>query len=118
MSNADYIDALTAKINSVDLCADLQDAVDGVMAELQEQADGLVAELEKYAPLLALLTIPINPAEVITWIQNFITTKLTMEIQPYYVMLDQQIALITAIANLTAAIEAKAASIGSCSISI
>jgi len=109
--NDDYFDKLTAQINSIDLCADLQALVDKVMASLQAEVSAIEEEI---AAILPLLTIPTDLGSVITWITNFIAPM-----QAAYTKFVAQLAAMTAkITALVSAIAAAASRITNCSISV
>lgn len=109
--NADYFDKLTTQINSIDLCADLQALVNGVMASLQAEISAIEEEI---AAILPLLTIPTDLGSVITWITNFIAPMQAA----YTKFVAQLAAMLAKITALTDAIASAASRITSCSITI
>lgn len=116
--NTAYFDALIARINGFDVCADLQAAVNDATSSIGDVKAAINAEMAKLAPILALLTAPTSLGALITWAQNMINGVLQPIYQPYLTYEAQLIALATEISRLTAAISAAEARITSCSISI
>ena len=116
--NADYFSNLEASIGTAKVCAELQAQVDTIFSMIQSQVNDVKAQLAALFPILALLSAPTNPTEVITWIENFITGFLTPYVIPYTTFTAQLVALTAQIASLTSAIEAAEAGILGCSIVI
>lgn len=115
----EVITSLTAQVNAVSSCAQLQEvAIEAIEEVLAPMKDAIAAELEQYAPLLALLSIPTNPTAVVTWVENLILDYLTPQFKPYISLASQLVALAAAVATLTDAINSKMAEFESCSITI
>lgn len=115
--DTDYFVALTARINAINVCADLQVAVDDVMASIQAEKDAIEAQLEALAPILALLNPP-SLDEIVSWVANFITAVLGPIYLPYAKYGEELAQLATQITSLVTAIENAAARIESCSITV
>lgn len=113
------IDNLVKRIDGIDICKDLQDAVDSVFADLNDQIKAVEEQMAFIKPIVELLE---NPAaeipKIIEWIGKFIETVLKPMYQPYLTMAKQVDAYAEAIARLTAAVTNAAARIGSCSITL
>jgi hypothetical protein len=109
--NAQYFAELTAQINSINVCSDLQEAVNVAIATLQVQVTEINVQISL---LLPLITLPTDLGSVISWITNLAG--------PYIVAYNNYITQLTetlaAIAALTTAIENAAARIESCSITV
>ena len=116
--NTAYFDAAIATVNAIPTCADLTKFALDELVSLAATKDGINAQLADLEPLLALLTIPTNPAQLLTWASNFITSYLAPQLAPYTTYTAQLIAYEAQIARLVAAITAKAASIPNCTISL
>ncbi|MCC7632574.1 hypothetical protein [Stenotrophomonas rhizophila] len=115
--NAETFERLADQINAVQSCAELQALTDEAMQSANALLAGIGAQMSALQPMLALLSPPgVNPAQIVTWITDFITAFLQPYVKPMLV-LPLQIAQITAaIAKLQAAIESASSRIGSCSI--
>lgn len=115
MSEADYINSLTAEIKAVDTCEELDALAKKAAKAISARMSGANSELATLKPILDLLE---NPAadlvKIAQWIGDFINTVL----KPYYapvVALAKEVEQDTAaVAQLTAAVAEKAAEIGSC----
>lgn len=118
--NAAYFAALTAQVNAINKCSELQSVVDEAFDALKDVNSGLTAQIARIAPILALLEAPdADLTKIVTWITNFITNYLAPGLAPYAVMIEQQAEMIAAVASLTTAIENAATRIGgSCEITI
>jgi len=115
--NAETFDRLAEQINAVQSCAELQALTDEAMQSANALLSGIGAQMAALQPMMALLTAPgANPAQIVTWITDFISAVLQPYVKPM-VVLPVQIAQVTAaIAKLQAAIGTASARIGSCSI--
>jgi hypothetical protein len=116
--NAKYFDDIIERVDNANSCQDLQDAVNTAFASINAQQQAILDQLEALLPILALLDPPSDPAEVITWVLNFITSYLTPALKPYtnYAL---QVAQMTAkIAELTSAIENASNRFNNCTVSI
>lgn len=109
--NASYFAELTAEINSIDVCADLQAVVSRIMAELQAQISAIESQI---AALLPLITLPTNLGEVIAWIGKF-ATPLIAAYEKYLAQLQAALAQVSA---LVQAIEGAASRIVNCAVTI
>lgn len=113
------IDNLVKRIDGIDICRDLQDAVDSVFADLNGQIKAVEEQMAFIKPIVELLE---NPAaeipKIIEWIGKFIETVLKPMYQPYLTMAEQVEAYAEAVARLTTAVTNAAARIGSCSITL
>jgi hypothetical protein len=109
--NTAYFTQLTADINAVNGCADLQLLVNLAMATLQAEITAIEAQI---ASLLPLITMPTDLGSVISWITNF-ATPLIKPYANYIAQLEQTLAAITA---LVAAIEKAAARLVNCHITV
>jgi hypothetical protein len=109
--NAQYFTDLTNQINAINICADLQELVDDAIASIQANIDSIKEQVDQ---LEALLLIPTNLSQVITWITNFQAQLLL----PYTNYVTQLAETATAIANLVTAIENAAERIKNCTITI
>jgi hypothetical protein len=117
--NAEMFAQLRARIDACDVCADLQAIVNEAFASLSALKAAIDEELERLAPILALLTVPaVNPGAIVSWISDYITSVLTPQIKPYLVQIEQLQKIVTEIAAVTASIQAAAARMTNCSISI
>lgn len=118
-TNDDVFTQLTAEVNSIDTCKELQAFVGGAFASLQAQENAIVMQLAALTPILALLVSPgASLGAIVSWITNFITAVLKPLVAPV-VTLELQVAKYAAeIGQLTAAVGAAAARIGNCSVSV
>lgn len=109
--NTAYFDSLTAQINGINLCADLQAVVNEVMETLQAQVNAIEAQI---AALLPLITLPTDLASIITWIGHLAAPY----IEAYNNFIAQLAQVLAKIAALVTAIENAAARITHCSITV
>lgn len=107
--NSDYFTQLTADVNAIDACADLQVLVTNAMATLQAEISGIEGQI---AALLPLITPPTSLSGVIGWIGRF-TAPMLISYQNYAAQLTQTLA---EIATLATAIEHAASRLTNCSI--
>lgn len=118
-SNPDFFQSLTARINAVDTCAELQSLVASAFASLQAEQSAITAQLAALQPIINLIEHPgASPAALASWIGNFIDGFLKPYVGPtltYVQVIEKRIAEIAA---LTEAIEAAAARITSCAVSV
>src|ERR1700690_4356937 len=91
-----WLNNLTAKINSLNLCADLQAVINEVFAYIQARVTQIEALVATLAIVEELLSIPTDLDAALTWIENCIT----LVIGPYYKQ------YLTCIAQLTAIVTA------------
>jgi hypothetical protein len=116
--NPHYFDDLIDQINRISLCAELQEVVNTVMADLQAEKNAIEAQIEALLPIAELLSLPTDLGSVISWIGNLVNSVIKPIYQPYLTYAEQLIAFATQIARLISAIEAAAARLESCSITI
>lgn len=117
--NADYFAALTAQVNAVNSCAELQAVTDSALEAILAAQASATAQLATITPMLALLSAPgANLTALANYIQTLITAYLTPQLAPSVTLAAQLAATVTAIAALTAAINSKSAQFQSCTIVI
>jgi hypothetical protein len=117
--NTDHFVNMTASINACDTCAQLQSVVNDSFASLNSAKAAIQAELAKLMPALSLLTLPsADPGAILSWLTNFVSFTLTPMLKPTITYGAQLTAMLAQIAQVTAAIEAAAARLTSCSITI
>lgn len=83
----------------------LQAMVDEVYGDISLLESTITSQIALISPIVALLTAPTNPTELLTWVQTFITSFLTPYVIPFTTGTNQLIALGVQVADLTAAIE-------------
>lgn len=117
--NLEYFEGLKKSIEGCASCEQLQEVTAQTFASVTATMDSMTAQLAQLQPLLALLEPPsANPAQIVTWITDFISGYLTPQLKPV-ISLPIQFAAITAqMAELPAIIAAKAAQFESCSVPI
>jgi hypothetical protein len=112
-------DALTAQVNNVTSCEGLQQLTVEALASITGVKDAIDAQVAAVEPMLTLLIPPIGtPVQLVIWITSLIDNVLKPLFAPYENLIAQQAAVAAAVANLTAAIEAKAAQFETCSITV
>jgi hypothetical protein len=117
--NAEFFTELTARINAIDTCSELQSVVDEAMASINAQLVGINAQIAALSPILSLLTAPgASLGGIVTWITSFITNVLTPYYKPYLTSLTQLTEIAAQYASMVTAIEAAASRLTSCSITI
>lgn len=118
--NTQYFEGLQQSIEGCASCEQLQEVVTEAFASVTSTMEAMTAELARLQPLLALLTVPAaNPADIVTWITDFIGDYLAPQITLPTVSLPIQLAAIAAqMAALPPIIEAKMAQFPSCSVPI
>ena len=117
-TNPDFITNLTEQINGISICSELQELSDEVMQEIKFQLSGINLELDKLLPIHALLSPPTDLGSILSWINNLISSVITPLYKPYLTYIQQLTSLASELSTLVSAIEAAAARIGSCSISM
>lgn len=117
--NPEPFERLADQINAVRTCEELQALADQALQSANTLLAGIGAQLAALKPIMALLTAPgANPAQIVTWITDFISAFLQPYVQPMMVLPAQIAGVSAAIANLQSAITAAASRIGSCSIEL
>jgi len=117
--NTDYFSQLTAQINSVNSCSELQAIATAALTALNSQLTIITAAEAELAALQVLLTPPsANLTEIVTWITSLISDYLGPQLAAYAKLTAQVAALTAQIAALTSAITSAAARFESCTISI
>ena len=115
--NEAYFQNLTDQINSVDSCAALQNAANIILPSIQAQITAASAQLAKVQPILALLTPPSSPDDIINWIQGLIDNVISPLAAPAAIYEAQLAALAAGLLEVTAAINDKANSFTDCEVS-
>ena len=106
------INEISAYVNSVNPCAQIQALVNRVMADLQAQITSIEQQI---AALVPIITIPsANLGAIVGWITSFVTPS----IQAAANLAIQAEQLVAAAASLAAAVEAAASRIEHCSITV
>lgn len=119
ITSPDWITNLTARVNAINLCSELQVVVAEITAELSGVEAAINAELAAIAPIIELLTNPAAAlADIANWIAKFIEHVLTPMVRPQTTMVAQLIKLGVEIGQLVAAIEAAAARIENCVVTL
>ena len=113
--NTTQIDDLTSAINGANSCAELQATVNVVMDSINGQIKALELQLAALAPI-ALINLGslTSIGSIVTAIGKIIAPS----VLAYANIIATQAAMVTAIANLTAAITAAQARFTSCTITI
>jgi hypothetical protein len=109
--NPAYFADLTAQINSIDVCADLQAIVNIIMADIQAAIASIEAQI---AALIPIIVIPTDLGEVISWIGSFIAPLIIA----YETYVAQLAAMLAQVAALVSAIENAAARLVNCAVTI
>ena len=118
MIDPDYFAGLRRRIDAVATCADLQDAALDASGLAKVQAD-IAARLAELQPVLALLKAPdANLVKIVTWISDFATAVLTPQVRPIVLYAQQLAELAAEATSIAQALEAKAAQIGDCQVSL
>lgn len=114
--NASYYADMTAAINSARTCAELQQLTTQIFNSLKAEVLATNAQIVNLAPFAALVTPPASPTAAVTWISNFITAFVTPQYAAYVNYASQLALTMIAIADLTTAINNKASTFTSCTI--
>lgn len=102
----EQVDALEHCDQLAQLSGEIQAAADGVIAGINEQ----LAVIE---PIMALLAAPgANPAQIVTWITDFISAFLKPVIKPYATLPLQLAQVAAELAQLTSALQSASGRIG------
>lgn len=117
--NLQYFESLTKRAQNIGSCDELQAFSSEAMASLQAHLAAINAQLAELQPILALLSPPsASPTAIVTWLTSFITSFLTPYVKPTITYASQLTEISAQIALVVAAINGKAASFPSCSISL
>lgn len=117
--NTEYFEGLQRSIEGCASCEQLQEVVTESFASVTATMESMTAQLAVLEPLLALLEPPAaNPAQIVTWITDFITGYLTPQFKPAINLPIQLAAIAAQMAALPPIIEAKMAQFPSCSVPI
>jgi hypothetical protein len=114
----DYLASLTAEINSMNACSELQEVVNAAFASIQAQVSAIENQIIQLQLIQELLSLPTDLASVISWITKFVTCLIDPILIPLATYIAQLEQTITALAALTLAIENAAARIEHCSITV
>lgn len=117
--NVEYFEGLQRSIEGCASCEQLQAVVDESFASVSATMESMTAELARLQPLLALLTAPgANPAQIVTWITDYIDGVLRPMLGPALTIPVQLAAITAQMAELPPLITAKMAQFESCSVPI
>ncbi|MGO4704080.1 hypothetical protein [Dyella sp. 2RAB6] len=117
--NTAYFDALKVRANGIRSCEDLQAFTSEVMGSLNANVAAINQQLAMLQPILALLKPPAaNPAEIVSWLTNFITAFLTPYAKPAVVYVAQVAAVMAAMAELQSLLQSKSMEFPGCSIAM
>lgn len=114
--NTSYYTAMTTRVNAAKSCGELQALAKQLMDSLNAESGALTAQLAFLQPLEALLSAPTDLPKLLTWVSTFINTVLRPMYAPYLTLVAQLPLREAAVAELLAAIAAKAASFDSCTV--
>ena len=107
--NESYFDSLIERINSSKTLNELEATAEKTMATVNTQLQAINAQIEKLAPLAAMIaSLPTTPDEVIQWITDLATNLIEPLVLPLVALAAQQTGITAKIAQLEAAIQAKA----------
>src|SRR5213592_591237 len=113
--NAETFAKLAEQIEAASTCSELQALTSEAMGSANALLSGIGAQMAALQPIMALLTAPCaNPAQIVTWITDFITAFLQPYVKPMLVLPIQIAQITAAIAQLQSAIDSAASRIGSC----
>lgn len=117
--NTEVFAQLRARIDAVNTGDALQKVTDEAMTSINGVTGGITQQIAALQPILALLSPPsANPAQIVTWLTNFITAFLQPYAKPAITLPIQIAALSAEVAALTASIQAAAARLGDVDIEI
>lgn len=117
--NIEYFQGLTRSVEGCATCEQLQEVVTESFESVTEVMTSMTAQLEALQPLLALLEPPsANPAQIVTWLTDFISLYLTPQVRPVLTLPVQMAAIAAQMAQLQSVIATKMAQFDSCSVSI
>lgn len=112
----DFISSLTARVESVGSCEDLQEQSAKLLAPLEDLIQSFTEQINSLATLVPLMAVPTDPASAQAWIGAFIATRIA-PMQESAVKAQSQIPeVVAALAELTNAIQSKASEFNNCSI--
>lgn len=117
--NPKTFERLIQQAETIETCEQLQALASEAMASANAVTSAITEQLAAVQPILALLTAPgANPAQIVTWISDFITVFLKPYAKPAITLPIQLAQVAAQVAQLTAAINAAANRIGNCSVDI
>lgn len=117
--NVEYFNGLTRSIEGCASCEQLQEVTAEAFGSISATMESMTAQLAQLQPLLALLQPPsANPAQIVTWLTDFISLYLTPQVRPVFTIPIQLAAITAQMAAVTAAVNAKMAQFESCSVPI
>ena len=113
-----YFANLTARINGINVCSELQTVVDEAYASIQAQISAIENQVALLLPIAALLEIPTDLASALSWIEKMVNGLIKPLYVPYATYVAQLAQLIEVTAALAVAIENAAARLKNCSITV
>lgn len=116
--NTSQYDSMTKRVESVTSCEQLNSVGTEILDSLKAETDAITDQLDKVAPLIALLTAPTDPAEVIEWIKGLIDNLITPLAKPAITLPLQITARTAAITELVNAINKKASEFQECTLTL
>lgn len=121
-SNVDiqYFNHVIDEINNINVCSELQYAINDVMHAVQSQINNIETQLAQLSPLIALLELSITDLPgVIKAVESIIENMVAPYVMPYIKYLLIAVAVVQEVEKLTTAVENAIKRIeGGCSITI
>lgn len=114
--NVTYFDNLIKQIDDVTTCAELQSVTTSVLTQMQNQLSVIEEQLAKVQPILALLTPPVSPDDIIDWITGLIENVIQPLAAPAAGYQAQIVAIGVKTTEITNKIQEKASQFISCEI--
>ena len=115
--NTAFFDDQITRLKSCGSCEDLQAALAEVTGSITNLQTAIASELQKLQPILALIQPPAaNPAEIVTWITNFIEGYLTPYTVPTVTYPLQLAQLAEQVSKIQAAASEAASKFPNCSV--
>lgn len=111
-----YFNNVKTQISTAGSCEALQAIAADVKNAIAEQEAAIAAQIAKLAPMLALLSVPTNPGQLLTWAANVIEHLITPIVAPYYLLTADLVQLTAELAAVLAAIEDALPKFPSCSV--
>jgi hypothetical protein len=103
--NTEYFDAEVDQVNAILEGPRLQTFVTGRINAWIAQQTAMLEQLSILGPMFALVSVPTNPSEVVTWITNYVSDILGPLLVPYNNYIAQVGALDAQVLALVAAME-------------